>query len=634
MSELGLVRFQQANNVKSPVNKTIKNTKPEVNKAKTNKNTSTIVMSGLAMAGVIGAAILAVKKGQAAKAIKEIGVNKFKEAGNTFVKGKAFTKDGKPFSGIITTIGKDGLKRNIEYTNGVIKEVKTYKPSAPIQGKVYDIPLSKKSYNYNAEGKLESIDKFSWGHVSSKDPQKSGMQYIKTSSTNLDEKRADGLKKFADKQAEIKNSRKFKKQIEAVESQLNPKTKINAQTIDDSFENYESLRNKSSEYDRLAGGYERLEQKEQQIKENVSKLKEKMHQKTEINAQTIDEQFSTTNKDLQELGDYYKGLEAKDAQKAEWKKFATEHPQEAKAIRKAKAAERKTNSLKARTHTERKTMFEYEDYDFVDVVSIKGKGKNATNVTKFSAPDGTLLREISENKNLKNTTSFVRGDKNQKVSVTEHFDKYGDDASYVVKHKVKGKNGKYVDVKRTVKKDFGDMHTADGDVYNIYEKNVYKLENGNSLTEYVGMEEDKILILRDKKGKVLSKKLVRGSQPSPPPDYDECSVFVRVSDNAIKNADKTALRALIEQLEYKAITDSKAAMRLIELTGFDSRQIDTLFRNALMNNNKACAEKILTGLIKKFPEQKSELINLYKEVLTLYYPERVSVSQGLQVLLG
>ena len=163
-----------------------------------------VVLSGLGAVAAIAVGIMAIRKFQGAKVVKEIGIDKFKEAGNIFIKGQALTKDGQPFTGIITKIGKDGLKHNIEYTNGIIKEVKTYKPTKIFDGSVKDFPVSKKGYNYNAQGKLESIDNFSWAHVNTTDPKTHGFQYIKTSTTNLDKKRADGLKKFTEKQAEIK----------------------------------------------------------------------------------------------------------------------------------------------------------------------------------------------------------------------------------------------------------------------------------------------------------------------------------------------------------------------------------------------------------------------------------------------
>lgn len=284
------------------------NIKTEKDKKKS--TAAKVVLAGLGAAAAIAVGILAVKKGQGAKTIKEIGADKFKEAGNTFVKGKALTKNGEPFTGVITKLGSDGFKHKIEYVNGVIKEVKTYKTSRPIEGKVYDLPYSKKTYNYNANGKLQSVDKYSFGHVSSLDPKQSGMQYIKTSSINLDENRAEGLKKFAEKQAEIKKQTAINDYIESTRQQLTGKQKINSDAIDNYFNRYET---KNPELQRLQEKYKGLEQKEQQIKENVSKLKEKMHTKTDVNAQTIDKQFET-NKGLEELNNYYRGLEQKEQQ--------------------------------------------------------------------------------------------------------------------------------------------------------------------------------------------------------------------------------------------------------------------------------------------------------------------------------
>lgn len=148
-------------------------------------------MSGLAAAAVIGAAIVAIKKGNASKILS---VDKFKEAGNKFVKGKAFTKSGNPFTGVITTTAKNGMLRKMEYVNGELKEVKSFMLKKAFNGENLALPVGKKAYNYTSAGKLESVDKFSWGHLNSKDPKLHGFQYIKQNSANLDEKRAEGLK--------------------------------------------------------------------------------------------------------------------------------------------------------------------------------------------------------------------------------------------------------------------------------------------------------------------------------------------------------------------------------------------------------------------------------------------------------
>lgn len=203
MSELKIAKHMPANNVKAPATDVIKEAKITEKTAKQEQTSTTkVVMSGLAAAAVIGAAILAVKKGCAAKAFKTVNLNQFKEAGNKFVKGKAFTKSGKPFTGVITTTAKNGMIRKMEYVNGELKEVKSFMLKKAFNGETCALPVGKKTYNYAVDGKLESVDKFSWGHLSSKDPKQHGFQYIKQGSTNLDEKRAEGLKNFAQKQSE------------------------------------------------------------------------------------------------------------------------------------------------------------------------------------------------------------------------------------------------------------------------------------------------------------------------------------------------------------------------------------------------------------------------------------------------
>ena len=581
-----------------------------------------VVLSGLGAVAAIAVGIMAIRKFQGAKVVKEIGIDKFKEAGNIFIKGQALTKDGQPFTGIITKIGKDGLKHNIEYTNGIIKEVKTYKPTKIFDGSVKDFPVSKKGYNYNAQGKLESIDNFSWAHVNTTDPKAHGFQYIKTSTTNLDKKRADGLRKFTEKQAEIKKQTEIKEFVAEVKEKLSGKSDVNTQKIDDQFAT-------SSELQEMNAYYRGLEQKEQQVKEGVGKLKEKMHQKTEINAQKIDDQYATNN-ELQELGDYYKGLEAKaeaetkklleqQAEKEQWKKFALEHPEEAKAIRKAQKAERKANSIKQRTSTDFKYLDEYDEYGPLKAVTVKPKSANGTEVTRILGPDGkTVVREISENKNLKNTTSVVPGSIDQKVSVTEHFDAYEDTVSYVIKHKVKGKNGKYKDVQRTIRKNIGEVSIPEEGytIHNCNQKNVYKLKDGNSLTEYVGSEGDKIQVVLDKKGNLVSRKYVaKPSSSSEPPSAPPHVVLVN-PDAVLVRTDRNAFGRLIRGLYNDSSKNIDSALRWLSLVGFNKSNVEELLINAYRNGGKNYADELLAVLIKKFPEAQNEILNLYKSILT------------------
>lgn len=192
------VKMQSINLAKDKNISFAKQTEPQKAESQKSKSGGTALLLGsLAAAGVIAAAVLSVRKGkQPTNVLKEIGVDKFKEAGNKFIKGKAVKADGTPFSGVITQIKKNGNKIEMNFSNGILTETKT-------QQKVVNgnfIPQSAKKYIYNNEDKLQNIENYSWGHVSHTDPKKSGFQYIKTSDVNLQEKRIKAINRFgADK---------------------------------------------------------------------------------------------------------------------------------------------------------------------------------------------------------------------------------------------------------------------------------------------------------------------------------------------------------------------------------------------------------------------------------------------------
>ena len=309
MSELKVISSNPS--VQTYVSKNIAPQK-NIKESAENKNNTTqkVILSGLAAAAVVGAVVCSLKSGKIQKLAKEISVEKFKESGNKFVNGKAITKNGKPFTGTITKITKNGEKRTLEYVDGYLKEVNAFKPDKklvrctpkefwelrkkgehvfmdPKLGFFKEVPtgsytklkLKTKNYNYDEAGNLISVDKRQM--VIDAPPD------IVT--VNLKEKAQKGLELYRARQAAIQKQKEIDAYVEATRQQLSGKQKINAETIDNSFGNYEPLRERSNSYDRLVRNYEYLEEKEQKIKENVSKLKEKMHTKPQISNQTIEE---------------------------------------------------------------------------------------------------------------------------------------------------------------------------------------------------------------------------------------------------------------------------------------------------------------------------------------------------------
>ena len=138
-------------------NVNFKASKPDAEPKKEGSKAGKIALAGLATAGAIGLALLAIKKGKGTKLSKEMDLEAFRNAGCKFEKGKALTKKGKPFSGtIISNSSKNvGSKYYMTYENGVLKSSQR-KSLVTDHGYVTD---QAKEYIRDASGKLEKIIK-------------------------------------------------------------------------------------------------------------------------------------------------------------------------------------------------------------------------------------------------------------------------------------------------------------------------------------------------------------------------------------------------------------------------------------------------------------------------------------------
>lgn len=624
-----------------------------------NKNNTTqkVILSGLAAAAAIGAAVFALKSGKVQKLANEISVEKFKEAGNKFVKGRAFTQNGKPFTGTITQITNNGEKRTLEYVDGYLKEVNVFNPIKRMEKCTYEeykellkkgknayynpeigyikevftdhytkLGLKTKKYNYDEAGKLISVGK-----------QRQiidGTPHIYTE--NIKEKAQKGVEAYRAKQEAIQKQKKIDAYIEATRQQLSGKPKINAETIDSSFGNYKPLREKSNSYDGLVRQYEDIEQKEQTIKENVSKLKEKMHTKSEVNNQTIEDNLFPKNKELEDLNSFYKDLETKSIERAERKAYLKAHPEEAKALRKAQKAER----LNART-----TQKQFYSEEFgQDVVAVTVKGKNDSQVTKIYTPDKkTLLREVFINNNqVTRVTGIKTPSVDSKITVTE--------SGYTTtKQKVKGPNGKYVDVMRTKRTEIPfetRFWHGDGCYHEIAvtEKNVYKLNDGKSMTEYVGNNGDKLQIIRDKKGKVIEEKYIGVAKPGGASGPDKIKLleqwyidylelckkynmsplsgeagsgaFSHYRDLLLRDTDYIEFLSLLDTLKYRAKYNCDAAVRLMNLRGFgfDTYEIENILREVLNTQGIESLKKYVENLCFELPDYEYKIKDIFQRL--------------------
>lgn len=126
------------------------------------KKVKTAVLAGLGALGAVGVAMFAIRRGKINKA--GLSLDEFRAKGNQLVKGKAVKPNGKPYTGIISSVDKKGIKTYMEYENGILKTSSKYKveqingPVRPPEGYVPGEKLiDRKVYNYDENGKLASV---------------------------------------------------------------------------------------------------------------------------------------------------------------------------------------------------------------------------------------------------------------------------------------------------------------------------------------------------------------------------------------------------------------------------------------------------------------------------------------------
>lgn len=298
---VGMVELKNKINSKSslPVTNTQTKKKSSVGK---------YVLGGLGATAAVAVALLAIKSG---KAPKNININTFKESGNKLVKGKAILKNGKPFTGSLETIQKDGSKVVMTYENGVLKTSQKFRATASGQ----HMPSTMKQYNYAENGKLESVTEKAWAHVSHMDPKKSGFQWLETKTNNLDEVRKVGLENFKQKQAKQAEIRKIMNKFENASKRNVDKYLDDLNSIDEFgvgqgySDDYVKLKRQYAETERMQ---ERIAQKTAESKVKVNKLEQQLDGRVSVNV-------SNKNDELDKLNSWYRKLEKRtpeDVQKA------------------------------------------------------------------------------------------------------------------------------------------------------------------------------------------------------------------------------------------------------------------------------------------------------------------------------
>lgn len=479
-------------------------------KESNSSSTKVVVGAGLAALASIGIYLLRKGKGNIVPTVE-----KFKEVGGKFIKGKAFTKDGKPFSGVISANGKPGNKYSLEYVNGVLKE--SVKKSLCTD--VGYINAVKKGYNYDAAGKLVSVDHYKW------DGLKNGV-FTKFETTDIAQTQADGLKRFAEKQANIEKGQKIKNEIEIKTHRSGAKINDDIRDFDANIELEEGFgigHKMTNDYRSLKRQYRLMEQNQKKGRKLVEKLEQQQRTVDPHYAERLDADFASRqmpDKTRTEMQEFYANMEEAASKKVATEKFKAENSVEYKRLQKEKRAKRKADSLARRTSTVQLPNGN---------VKVTVKGKKGVNVIKEYAPDGkTLISEKISDGHFKIERIF---NNDGSIKIKSDLNR----AAYqTVKIKIKDAGGKYVKRQHhTIELGRSSIKIDDinksVDVFSR-PKNVYNLSNGKSLTSYncCGNGE-KLQILRDSKGNVL--KTVYKSKPrkggySTPPKMQEVKVII------------------------------------------------------------------------------------------------------------
>lgn len=176
MSELKIIPKSP---VKTPIVDTKSADEPVSNDTK-NTNTGKYVLGGLAALGVIGAVVIAIKNKNSSKIKAEIKqeiktetsnveelvkltINKFKECGNKFTKGKAIKQNGEMFTGSIIKQTKKGMEYTLEYKDGILQSSAKSKDGKNLFNKLYtyndknQLIEVKKTFEGNSEKLFEKI---------------------------------------------------------------------------------------------------------------------------------------------------------------------------------------------------------------------------------------------------------------------------------------------------------------------------------------------------------------------------------------------------------------------------------------------------------------------------------------------
>lgn len=115
----------------------------------TDKNSSNLKTIGAIAAGlaVIAAAGIAIASCGRIKS-KNLSLDAFQKAGNKFIKGKAITKTGEGFTGVLKQSSKSGRTYVKRYENGLLSEVKIFAGKNEVSSRMFE---------YNTEGVVNKV---------------------------------------------------------------------------------------------------------------------------------------------------------------------------------------------------------------------------------------------------------------------------------------------------------------------------------------------------------------------------------------------------------------------------------------------------------------------------------------------
>lgn len=309
-------------------------------------------------------------------------------------------------------------------------------------------------------------------------------------------------------------------------------------------------------------------------------------------------------------------------ERAGLEKLEKENPEMAKELLKERRIANKNVSRLKRTKTG--SVDEWSNDQYVEVKSKNGTS-SVRKIYTFNSGKKELVGETFVDKN--GTSTYITAE--QKAVVPELKKEYGDEVftyklsttkdkdniTETFKVKVKDKKGKFKDNFRRTKYDTK-KHSEEFDFY-YEEKNVTKLKDGNSLTEYfnddsLGRYQEVLQVTRDKKGNVLKKERIildgndiGGNPPNGSDGRPAKPILVLLQEFSANRKGR----------EYLDAPELEVFIQRFLLNGKISFEDLESCIKSLIKRNPDRAKSFVKILTTMYPQEKESILEVYEKAL-------------------